>query len=147
MAGVRMDILYYSSFDCPVIKYWFTSFSAQSWQYHDRRKPDAGTMPYSNFECLQGFFIMHSTIGSPVHTMPSNSLEHCIYPTTMTNIRPDGDSNLFPPGYKPQSIRMSHRDRPYSIVYHWMSLIPEDDMNCISLHWAEQMPKELMIPF
>ena len=29
--------------------------------------------------------------------------------TTMTNIRPDGDSNLVPPGYNPQSIRMSHR--------------------------------------
>ena len=27
----------------------------------------------------------------------------------MTNIRPDRDLNLVPPGYKPQSIRMSHR--------------------------------------
>ena len=27
----------------------------------DRRKPKAGTMPYSYFECLQGFFIVHST--------------------------------------------------------------------------------------
>ena len=27
----------------------------------------------------------------------------------MANIRPDRDSNLLPPGYKPQSIRMSHR--------------------------------------
>ena len=32
--------------------------------------------------------------------------------TTMTNIRPHRDSNLVPPGYKPQSIRMSHRGRP-----------------------------------
>ena len=29
----------------------------------------------------------------------------------MTNIRPDRDSNRVPPGYKPQSIRMSHRGR------------------------------------
>ena len=27
----------------------------------------------------------------------------------MTNIRPDQDSKLVPPGYKPQPIRMSHR--------------------------------------
>ena len=69
-------------------------------------------MPYSYFECLQGFFIVHGTIGSTVHSMPLNSLEHCICTTTMTNIRPDRDSNLVPPGYKPQSIRMSHRGRP-----------------------------------
>ena len=35
--------------------------------------------------------------------------------TTMTNIRPDRDSNLVPPGYKPQSIRMSHRGRPFNL--------------------------------
>ena len=28
------------------------------------------------------------------------------------NIRSDRDSNLVPPGYKPLSIRMSHRGRP-----------------------------------
>ena len=31
-------------------EYCFTSLSAQSWQYRDRRKPEAGTMPYSYFE-------------------------------------------------------------------------------------------------
>ena len=37
-----------------VSDYCFTSFSAQSWQYRDRRKPKAGTiMLYSNFEWLQ----------------------------------------------------------------------------------------------
>ena len=30
-------------------EYCFTSPSAQSWQYRDRRKPEAGTMPYSYF--------------------------------------------------------------------------------------------------
>ena len=69
-------------------------------------------MPYSYFEWLQGFFIVHSTIGSTVHSMPLNSLEHCIGTPTMTNIRPDRDSNLVPPSYKPQSIRRSHRGRP-----------------------------------
>ena len=34
----------------------------------------------------------------------------------MTNIRPDRDLNLQPPGYKPQSIRMSHRDRPVFFI-------------------------------
>ena len=33
--------------------------------------------------------------------------------TTMTNIRPNRDSNLVPSGYQPQSIRMSHRGRPH----------------------------------
>ena len=92
--------------------YCFTSLSAQSWQYRDKRKPEARNMPYSYFECLQGFFIVHSAIGSTVHSMPLNSLEHCICTTTMTNICPDLDSNLVPPGYKPQLIRMSHKCRP-----------------------------------
>ena len=59
---------------------------------------------------------MHSTIGSTVHSIPLNSLEHCICTTAMTNIRPDRDSNLVHPVYKPQSIRMSHRGRPETIM-------------------------------
>ena len=35
-------------------------------------------MPYSYFGWLQGFFIVHSTIGSTVHSRALNSLEHCI---------------------------------------------------------------------
>ena len=92
-----------------IYEYCFSLLSAQSWQYRDRRKPEAGSMPYSYFEWL---FLVYSTIGSTVHSMPLNSLAHCICTTTMTNIRPDRDSNLVPPGYKPQSIRMSHRGRP-----------------------------------
>ena len=57
-------------------------------------------------EGIEGI-IVQSTIGS---------LEHCICTTTMTNIRLDRDSNLVPPGYKPQSIRMSHRGRPAGVV-------------------------------
>ena len=34
----------------------------------------------------------------------------------MTNIHPDWYSNLVPPGYKPQSIRMSHRGWPPVVV-------------------------------
>ena len=34
-----------------VSEYFFTSLSAQSWQYRDRSRPEAGTMPYSYFEC------------------------------------------------------------------------------------------------
>ena len=33
-----------------IYEYCFTSLSAQSWQYRDRRKPEAGTTPYSYFE-------------------------------------------------------------------------------------------------
>ena len=32
-----------------IYEYCFTSLSAQSWQYRDRRKPEAGTIPYSFF--------------------------------------------------------------------------------------------------
>ena len=92
-----------------IYEYCFTSLSAQSWQYRDRRKPEAGTMPYSYFEWLQWFFIVHSTIGSTVHSMLW-TVRICT--TTTTNIRPDRDSNLVPPGYKPKSLRMSHRGRP-----------------------------------
>ena len=72
-----------------VYEYCFTSLSAQSWQYRERGKPKAGTKPCPYFELLQRFFIVHSTIGSTVHSMPLNSLEHCICTTTMTNIRPE----------------------------------------------------------
>ena len=59
------------------------------------------------------------------HSMPLLSLEHCICTTTMTNIRPDRDSNLSYLGYKPQSIRISHRGRamiymkPYHMTTCW----------------------------
>ena len=42
-----------------IYEYCFTSLSAQSWQYRDRRKPEAGTVPYSYFESLQGVFIVN----------------------------------------------------------------------------------------
>ena len=51
-------------------------------------------------------------IGSTVHSRPFNSLKHCICTTTTTKILLDRDSNMVPPGYKPQSIRMSHQGRP-----------------------------------
>ena len=110
--STRVGAWHPSAWACYYIyEYCFTSLSAQSWQYRDRRKPEAGIVPYSYFEWLQGFFIVHSTIGSTVHSMILNSLEHCICTTTITNVRPDRDSNLVPPGYKPQSTRMSHRGR------------------------------------
>ena len=48
------------------------SFFWQSWQYRDRRKPVVGTMPYPYFEWLHWFFILHSTIGSTVHSSRIN---------------------------------------------------------------------------
>ena len=86
-----------------VSEYCFTSLSAQSWQYRDRRKPDDETMPSCYFEWFQGFFILHSTIVSTEPSRLLNKLEHCICTTTMTNIR-SNDSSLVPPGYKPQPI-------------------------------------------
>ena len=42
-----------------VSEYCFTSLSAQSWQYRERRNPEAGTMPYSYFDWLQGYAQYH----------------------------------------------------------------------------------------
>ena len=88
------------------------------------------TKPYSYFEWLQGFFIVHSTIGNTVHSMPLHSLEHWICTTTMTNIFPDRDSNLVPPRYKPQSIRMSHRADRAS----WTCMIISMEKHLFGLH-------------
>ena len=44
-------------------------------------------------EWLHGFFIVHSTIDNTAHSIHLNSLVHCIFTTSMTNIRPDRDSN------------------------------------------------------
>ena len=74
--------------------------------------PKPGLCPTLIFKWFQGFFIMNSSIGCTVHAMPLNSLEHCICTTTMTNILHDRDSNMVPPGYKPQLIRMSHKVNP-----------------------------------
>ena len=71
-------------------------------------------MSYSYFN--ESYRVLYSAqqaiIDITVHSMPLNRLEHCICPTTMTNIRPDRDSDLVPPGYKPESIRMSHQSEP-----------------------------------
>ena len=37
------------------------------------------------------------------------------------NIRPDRDSSLVPPGYKPQSLRMSHRGRDETVYIYTVS--------------------------
>ena len=58
-------------------------------------------------------YMVYSTTCSTVHYRPLNSLEHCICTVTMTNIRPDRDSNPVLQGFKPQSIRMSHRGRQH----------------------------------
>ena len=65
--------------------------------------------------------IWPSTIGSTVHSMPLNSLEHCICTATMTNIRIDRDSKLVPTNepsrpalkwlhdmYAPLGVEMAH---------------------------------------
>ena len=60
---------------------------------------------------------VHSTLGSTVHPIPLNNLDHCICTTTVTNIRRDRDSRLVPTGYKHQLIRMSYRGLPHPDVY------------------------------
>ena len=77
-------------------EYCFTSLFAQLWQYRDRRKPETGIMLYSYFHGLQGFFTAQSTMDSTVYSRYLKSLEHRIYTITITNIRPDRNSNVVP---------------------------------------------------
>ena len=65
---------------------------------------------------LRALYSSQYPIGSTINSMPLDSLEHCICTTTMTNIRPNLNSNIVPLGYKPQSIRMSHQGRLCRIV-------------------------------
>ena len=52
------------------------------------------------------------------HSRLLNSLEHCIWTTPMTNIRPGRDSNPVPLSFAPQSDWVSHRGRPAFLLYH-----------------------------
>ena len=103
-----------------VSEYYFTSLSAHSWQYRDRRRPEAGTMPYFFWinDFKGSFIIVHSTMDITAHSGSSNSLEHCICTTPMTNIRPGQGSNPVPLSFEPQPDRMCHRERPYMIMYY-----------------------------
>ena len=65
-------------------------------------------LPLSN-NCLHGFFIVHSAIDITAHSIPFNSLEHCICTTSMTNIRPDQDLNPVALSFEPQQDQMGHR--------------------------------------
>ena len=71
------DNRYYDIYDMYwqewVSEYCFGSLSAHSWQYRDRRGPEACTMPPSYFKWLQGFLMVHYSIGSTVHSMSFNS--------------------------------------------------------------------------
>ena len=59
-----------------IYEHFFRSLSAQSRQCRDKKKPEAEIMLYYFFEWLQGLFIVYGIIGSTVHSMPLNSLEH-----------------------------------------------------------------------
>ena len=64
-----------------ICEYCFTSPSAQSWQYCDTKKPEAGTMPFSyRMTSLVDFSAQYHRQQCP----PLNSLEHCIGTTPMT---------------------------------------------------------------
>ena len=64
--------------------------------------------------------MVHNTIGSTVHSIPLNILEHCISTTTRINIRPDRNSNMVLPGYKSsrQYINRWNDALLLSISYH-----------------------------
>ena len=55
--------------------------------------------------------IVHITTDSTAHSMHLNSLEYCIFSTSMTNIRPGWDVNAVHRSLGPQPDRMSHLGR------------------------------------
>ena len=93
-------------------EFYFTSLSAQSWQYRDRRKSEFGTMPYP-YRTTSGVLYGAQCIDSTAHSIPLNSLEHCICTTPMTNIRPDRASSSVTSEFPATTgrDRMSHRGR------------------------------------
>ena len=66
---------------------------------------------------LSVFFIVHTTIESTARSGPLNSLEHCVWTTSMTSIRLGRDSNQVHLCFEPQSNRMSHKGRPILCLY------------------------------
>ena len=91
------------------------------------KPPLCPTLISSDFKV---FFIMHSTIGSTVHSIPLKSLEHCICTTTMTIIWPDRDSN-----YSGSQSHTTRRGRascnslwyaPVANVCDWLLFVDEN---------------------
>ena len=71
--------------------------------------------------------MVHSTIDTTAYT-PLNSLDHCIYTTSMTNIRPGRDSNPLPKGFEPQSDRMM----AHSFDYKFSKKIQSGENVCLN---------------
>ena len=62
------------------------SFTSLFLQYRDRRKTEAGTMPYT-YQMTSRFLYSARNIDSTAHSRHFNSLKHCICTTPITNIR------------------------------------------------------------
>ena len=106
------------------------AFCTKSWQYRDRSQPEA-------YYALLLFRMTSRFVDSAQYhrqhcTLSRQSLEHCICTATMTNNRLDRDSNMVPPGYKPQSIRMRHRGRPSEKQWGVTSVRPT-----LKPHWVK----------
>ena len=109
--NIPIDYITCSSGIWWVSEYCFTSFSAQSWQYRDRKKPKVRNMPYSYRMTSR---VPYSTQYHRQHCTlrPLNRLQHCECTTTMTNSRPCQDLNPVPSS-KSQPNRINHRGRPF----------------------------------
>ena len=95
------------------VKIALGQFSAQSWQYRDKRKPEVGTIYYCPIliKWLQGLFVVHIIIDSTSHSRPLNNYEHCICTVSLKKIRAGRDSNLVP------ISRFSSHDRSEWVIY------------------------------
>ena len=99
-------------------EYCFTSLSAQSWQYRDRRKPEAGTMPYSYFEWLRWFCriypLSHNYMkGRLCYTITKSLFRYCISFYYSGHDLPFKTVYCHVEAKLPSSLR---------ILYHWVSV-------------------------
>ena len=94
-------------------EYCFTSLSAQSWQYLDKRNPEVRTILYSYRMTLR---VLYSTQyhSDTAHSRPFNSLEHSMHNLDDTHpTRPGFKTSIHVPLiFASQLDRMSHRGRP-----------------------------------
>ena len=94
--------------------FWLLTSHLMFFTYQGLKKVGVGEMLGGDARRMNVAMAYHRT--HYIHFMCLTSLEHCICTTTMTNIRPDQDSNLVSQGYKPLLIRISHRGRPFVYV-------------------------------
>ena len=97
-----------------------------------------GTMPYSSRITSRVLYTAQYHKASIAHSRPLNSLEHCIFTTSMTNIRSDRDSNPVPLSFDPKPVRMSRLVSKNDLSV-WSQVKAGPPLLLLSHNWADVM--------